>query len=397
MIVHLTHALPVGCAALAVLGAMSFLTLEAQAAPSVDKAGKLRVYLGTYTEKKSKGIYAFDFDLATGRATEPQLVAETTAPSFLAIHPNQKYLYAVNEVANYEGSKNGYVTAYSIDKKSGKLKELNHKSSKGGWPCHLSVDHTGKNVLVANYASGNLSVLPIQSNGSIGEATGFVQHQGTGPDKARQEGPHAHSIYLDASNRYALAADLGLDKVMVYKFDPAKGTITANEPPYGKVAPGAGPRHIAQHPNGHFAYAVDEMGSSVTVFAWDGNTGSLKQLQAISTLPEGFKGSTSCAEIQITPDGRYLYASNRGHDSLAIFSVDAKSGKLTAVGHQSTLGKTPRGFDIDPTGQYVIAANQDSDSVAIFKINQATGLLVPTGQTLEVGNPVCVVMMPIGK
>jgi 6-phosphogluconolactonase len=358
------------------------------------KSGQLLVYVGTYTQKTSKGIYLFHLDLATGNLTAAGVSPESASPSFLAIHPNHRFLYAVNEIGNFRGTNSGAVSAYAIDPKTGGLTLLNQRPSEGSGPCHLIVDKRGKNVLVANYGSGSVSVLPIQPDGRLGKATAFIQHHGTSVDPRRQEGPHAHSMLLDAANRFAFAADLGLDKILIYRFDSNKGTLTPNSPAYAAVKPGSGPRHTAFHPNGHYAYVINEMGSTVTAFSYDAKTGALKSLQSVSTLPQGYTGDSTTAEVQLSPDGKFLYGSNRGHDSIVIFSIDPKTGLLTYVGHQSTEGKTPRNFCIDPSGTYLLAANQDSDSIVVFRIDPQTGLLSPTGNTAEVSMPVCIEMMP---
>jgi 6-phosphogluconolactonase len=357
------------------------------------KAGKFWVYVGTYTGDSSKGIYRFVFDPATGELTDKALAGEVNSPSFLAIHPSQKFLYSVNEIGEFEGKKTGGVTAFAIDLKSGDLKLLNQQSSGGPGPCHLTVDKQGKNVLAANYNGGSVCALPINAEGKLAEASAFIQHKGTGFDKDRQDAPHAHSINLDAANQFAFAADLGLDKVFVYKFDPAKGTLTANDPAAASVAPGSGPRHFAFHPNGRHAYVINELKSTVTAFDYDPKKGELKEVQTISTLPEGYKGNTTTAEVVLHPSGKFLYGSNRGHDSIAIFSVDAKTGKLTVVGHQGKDIKIPRNFVIDPTGGYLLVANQDSDSIVVFRIDPNTGDLTPTGHKVEVGKPVCLRMI----
>jgi 6-phosphogluconolactonase len=248
-------------------------------------------------------------------------------------------------------------------------------------------------VLVANYGGGSVSVLPIQSDGRLGPATGFVQHEGSSVNPRRQERPHAHSMNLDAANRFAFAADLGLDKVLVYRFDANRGTIVPNDPPAATVAPGSGPRHFAFHPRGRNAYVINEMTSTVTAFRYDAGRGRLTELHTISTLPQGFTGNNSTAEVQVHPSGRFLYGSNRGHDSIAIFSIDSDTGRLTQVGHQPTGGRTPRNFGIDPTGVYLLAANQESSTVTVFRIDPRTGRLTPTGQTVNVPVPVCVKMM----
>ncbi|HEV2969459.1 MAG TPA: lactonase family protein [Pirellulales bacterium] len=357
----------------------------------------LFVYIGTYTHGKgehsaSKGIYTCRFDLATGKLTIAG-VTPSVEPSFLAIDPSRRFLYAVNEIENFGGKKAGGVSAFAIDLKSGELKPLNQQSSEGGGPCHLSVDRQGKHVLVANYGGGSLAVLPIEKYGRLGKATAFVQHQGSSVDPQRQEGPHAHSISLDAANHFALAADLGLDKLFVYRFDPEKGTLTPNNEPWAKLARGSGPRHFV-FAGERFVYVINEMASTITAFAYDAEHGTLKSLQTVSTLPTGFSGSNTTAEIEIHPSGRFLYGSNRGHNSIVTFSIDPTSGLLTYVGHQPCGGKTPRSFGIDPTGTYLLAANQDSDSVVVMRIDPQTGKLTPTGDTVQIGMPVCVKMIP---
>jgi len=359
-------------------------------------ANDLLVYFGTYTNQgsTSKGIYFSHLDTKTGKLSAPELAAETVNPSFLVLHPNRKYLYAVNEVGQYKGKASGYVTAYAIDAKSGKLKELNQQPTDGTDPCHIEVDNKGKHVLIANYSSGSAIVLPIQADGSLGPRTSFVQHTGTSVNKARQEGPHAHSANLDSSNKHAIIDDLGIDKVMVYKYDGAKGTLTPNDPPSAQIDAGSGPRHFAFHPSEKFAYVINELSSTVVVMTYDAVKGALIPFQTLSTLPTDFAGESFCAELKMHPNGKFLYGSNRGHDSLAIFSVDQETGRLTAVGYQSTMGKIPRNFDIEPSGKLLLAANQESNSVHTFRIDTETGKLTPTGEYIEIGKPVCVVFMP---
>ncbi|MFA0783123.1 MAG: hypothetical protein YYHSYBAR_001514 [Candidatus Fervidibacter sacchari] len=351
----------------------------------------VRVYVGTYTGRGSKGIYAFEFNLQTGEASQPRLVAETPNPSFLAIHPSLRFLYAVNEI--WGGNKEGTVSAFVIQPDGG-LQFLNQQPSKGVGPCHLTVDKTGKFVLVANYGSGSVAVLPILPDGRLGEATCAIQHEGKSVNPQRQEGPHAHSVNLDPANKFAIVADLGIDKLLVYQFDAAKGTLKPNDPPFVATAPGAGPRHVAFHPNGKFVYAINELNSTVTAYRYDAVKGTLTEIQTVSTLPQGFTGTNTTAEVQVHPSGRFLYGSNRGHDSIAIFAIDGE-GKLTFVGHQPTQGKTPRNFGIDSTGTYLLAANQDSDNLVVFRIDPQTGKLEPTGLTLEIPMPVCVKFLPL--
>jgi 6-phosphogluconolactonase len=358
------------------------------------KMTKLWAYLGTYTGGKSKGIYRCELDPATGKLSEPALAAETKNPSFLAVHPNHRFLYAVGEISDFGGKKAGAVSAFALDAKSGDLKPLNQKPSGGAGPCHLVVDRRGKSVLVANYGGGSAAVLRIEDDGRLGEQTAFVQHTGKGDDPARQEAPHAHSINLDAANRFAFVADLGLDRVLVYRFDADKGSLAKNEPPSVALTPRSGPRHFAFHPDGRHAYVINELANTVTAMQYDADKGALKTIQTVSTLPEGYKKPTWTAEVQVHPSGKFLYGSNRGHDSIAIFSIDDKSGELTPAGRQGSGIKTPRNFGIDPTGKFLLAANQDSDSVLVFRIDAKTGALEATGAKVEVGKPVCVKFVP---
>lgn len=369
---------------------LAWLGFALPSSAEAPKGGKAWMFIGTYSGGKSKGIYRLEMDLSTGKLSEPELAAETTNPSFLALHPSGKFLYAVAEVDNVSGQKGGAVKAFALDPKTGKLTELNSQSSKGAAPCHLVVDKAGKNVLVANYSGGNAAVIPIKSDGSLAEPTGFVQHEGKVADPKRQGGPHAHSINLDAANRYAFVADLGLDKVLVYRFDPEKGTITPHEPPYVELAPRAGPRHFAFHPNGKYAYAINEIDMTVTPMSYDPDKGILKTLKPVTTLPGDNKSGYSTAEVVVHPSGKFLYGSNRGHNSIAIFTVDPGTGELTPAGHQATDIKTPRNFNIDPTGKFLIVANQSGNSVVVFAIDQKTGELKPTGQKVEVASPVCI-------
>ena len=351
------------------------------------------VYFGTYTGKASKGIYAARLDAASGKLTAPELVAEVASPSFLAVSPNQKFLYSVNEVSKYDGQDAGGVSAFALDRATGKLTALNQKSSGGPGPCHLVVDGTGKAVLVANYGGGSVQALPVNKDGSLGDGGTFVQHA---RDRLKPDGrprtPRGHAIITDPSNRFALACDLGLDQVLIYKLDPAKATLTPNEPAFGTTPAGSGPRHITMRPDGKFAYVINETLCTVTAFAFDAKRGVLTALETISSLPAGqaVERGFSTAEIEMHPSGKFVYGSNRGHDTIALFAIDAKSGKLTPVEHVSTKGKIPRSFGIDPTGRWFLAANQNSDTVVVFAIDTKTGKLTPTGQERAVGAPVCV-------
>jgi 6-phosphogluconolactonase len=341
-------------------------------------------YIGT-GGRDSKGIYAFRFDSNSGRLSPLGLVAETKRPSFLALHPNRRYLYAVTD------SNGGAVSAFRIDASTGMLTLLNTVSSKGAGPCYVQVDHAGKNVLVANYSGGSVAVLPIEEDGKLRESTSFVQHSGTVADLKRQGGPRAHSFNPSPDNRFAIAADLGLDELLVYRFDAAAGTIAPNEPPYAKLAPRSGPRHFAFHPSGKFAYAINEISCTVTAFGYDAKAGVLTEIQTASTLPKDVKvtDALSTAEVQVHPSGKFLYGSNRVHDSIAVFSI-AANGSLTLLENVPTQGKIPRNFGIDPTGSFLLAANQDSNNIVVFRIDRKTGRLTPTGQIVEAPTPMCV-------
>jgi 6-phosphogluconolactonase len=363
----------------------------AKEAPKAEKGEKVWLFVGTYSAGGSKGIYRFEFDPATGKIGDRELAAEAVNPSFLTIAPSHKFLYAVNEVGEVNGKKGGGVSAFSLDPLSGKLTFLNQQTSGGGAPCYVSTDKAGKNVFVANYSGGSVESLPVGEDGKLGEPTSFIQHKGTPATPKHENGPRAHSINLDAANKFAVAADLGLDQLLVYKFDAAKGTLTPNDPPF--VANPGGPRHFAFHPNGKFGYIINELGMTVTALAYDADKGVLKPLQTITTLPKGAEGKDfSTAEVQVHPSGKFLYGSNRGHNSIAIFSIDQETGKLTPVGHATKDIKIPRNFGIDPTGQFVIVANQEGNSLVVFKIDQKTGDLTPTGEKAEVPIPVCVKM-----
>ena len=354
------------------------------------------VYFGTYTGAKSKGIYVSRMD-ATGKLSEPELAATTVNPTFLATDPRQHFLYAANEIGNYQGQKAGGVTAFALDAKTGKLTQLNEQSSGGDGPCHVSVDATGKTVLVANYGGGSVAALPVNADGSLAPAATFIQHQGSSIVPQRQAGPHGHCIFADPANRFALACDLGLDKVLVYKLDAKKALLTPNDPPFVALHPGAGPRHLAFHPNGKFVYVIDELDCTLTVFTYDAKHGSLTEIQSLSTLPAGEtkKSNFSCAEVVVHPSGKFLYGSNRGHNTIVLFRIDEKTGKVTLVEHTPTGGKTPRNFNVDPSGHFLLAANQDSGNVLAFSIDPKTGHLTPTGQQLQMGSPVAIVFVPV--
>jgi 6-phosphogluconolactonase len=370
------------------------LILLAATVPLVS-AAEYWTYFGTYTGTKSKGIYVARFNSTTGKLGAPELAAETKNPSFLAAHPNRPLLYAVGEMETVDGKKGGAVTAFLIDPATGKLTQLNQVSSVGGGPCHLAVESTGRCLMVANYGGGSVASIPIKANGGVADAMSFIQHTGSSVNKSRQAGPHGHCIVPSPDNRFALACDLGLDKVLIYKLDAGRRTLVANDPAFGETAPGAGPRHIAFHPNGKFAYVINELNCTMTTFAWDGVRGALTAIDAVSTLPVEQAKGHSTAEVQVHPNGKFVYGSNRGHDSISVFKVDDATGKLTLVQNESTQGKTPRHFALDPTGAFLFAENQGSDSVVVFAVDAKSGQIKPTGQTVNVGAPVCAVFVPV--
>jgi len=357
---------------------------------------KYIAYVGNYTNKtESKGIYEFRFDAATGKMTALELAGESKDPSWVALHPSGKYLYAANETG-----KASTVSAFSVEPKTGKLTLLNSLPALGEDPCHLSIDRTGKFLLVANYSSGNVVVYPILPDGKLGAHTALVTDRGKlGPDTKRQDGPHAHWIGVSENNKAVYVADLGLDQVFSYKLDPAKGTIVPSIELDGPstsadVRPGTGPRHVAFSKDRKFMYVLGELESTVTVFA-SGGPYKFQAIQNIPMLPAGFSGRNDAAEIEIHPSGKFLYASNRGKDSIVVYAVDPKSGKLTLVEDVPTGGKEPRHFALDPTGKFLLAENQNSNSIVEFLIDQATGKLTPTGETLRVPSPICLVFLSV--
>ena len=360
----------------------------------VARAEKHRVYIGTYTngDSISKGVYACEFDSETGKLTEPKLAAELINPSFLAVHPSGQFLYAVNEVSEGPGRGNGAVTALKINA-DGTLTKMNHQASEGGAPCHCNVDATGTNLLIANYGGGNVAVYPIDKDGSLKPVSCNIQHEGSSIDKGRQEGPHAHSINVSSDNRFVYAADLGIDRIMIYNLDAEQHMLTPAKQPAAFVTPGGGPRHFSIHPSGKFAYTNNEMTMVVTGFSRNPEDGSLHAIQEISTIPGGFEGRKSTAECLVHPSGQFLYVSNRGHETITAYTIDQESGLLTYVENEPTGGKEPRNFFIDPSGKWLLAENQNSDSVYVFAIDQKTGELAPTGDSIVVGRPVCIRMV----
>lgn len=378
-------------AACGVFGLTAVNTLLAQ--QSIDKNVKeFLVYIGTYTSGKSRseGIYIYKLNLDSGTLKNYKTVKNIVEPSFLTIDKDKKYLYAVNETAEYEGKKSGAVSAFAIDQKNGDLRFLNKQPSLGGAPCHISVSDNGRFVLVANYLGGNVAVFPVETSGRLGAAIDLEQHSGSGPNKARQEAAHAHSVILDKNNRFAFVNDLGIDKVMIYKFDDKNGKLEPNAAQaFYQTKAGAGPRHFKFHPNGKFAFVINELDMTITSLAYDEASGTLKEIQTAPTLSANFSGANTCADIHVSPNGKFLYGSNRGHDSIVSYKIDEKTGRLDFVEHVSTQGKTPRNFAIDPTGKFLLAANQNSDSIVVFRIDETNGKLQATGNKVTVPSPVC--------
>ena len=373
------------------LGALGLMLSEIPSARALGAKpiGELSVYVGTYTTGKSEGIYLYQLNLSSGELKHVATTRGVVNPSFLALAPSRRYLYAVNEVEEFALRKSGAVSAFAVDQRTGELRLLNQQASLGANPCYVEVDAGGRFVLIANYTGGNVAVFPVQRDGSLGEATDMKQYQGSSVNRERQEGPHAHCIVLDPTNRFAYSCDLGTDKIMIFLFDARNGKLMPNEQPWVQVKPGTGPRHLTLHPSGKYVFVLNELHSTITTFARDPGKGSLKELQTLSTLPADFKGTSWSADIHVSADGRFVYCSNRGHDSIAIFRIDPRVGGLTSIGHESTRGATPRNFALDPTGNFLLVANQKSDNIVVFRIDQKTGRLRSTGQGVQVPSPVC--------
>jgi 6-phosphogluconolactonase len=375
------------------LGAGGVLvTLAASMAAAAGAAGTITVYVGAYTSTSSKGIYQVQLDPATGAVTAPALAVETTNPSFLALHPNGRVLYAVGEVGDFDGKASGFVAAFAIDPESHALTLLNWQPSEGGGPCHLVVDRAGKHVLVANYGGGNVAVLPLDPDGRLRPASSVQVHAGAGANAARQAKPHAHGIYLDAAERFAYAPDLGADKVFVYRYDNTAGTLTPHGA--GVLEPGSGPRHLTLDRDGRRMFVINELSNTVTVFEVDPGQGTLTRRESVTTLPPGVTGASYTAEVALSPDGRFLYGSNRGHDSIAVFSVEKGSGRLGLSGHVPAGGQFPRHFALDSTGRWMLVAHQNSDSIAVFRVDPTTGVPSALGAKVSIGKPVCVLFVP---
>jgi 6-phosphogluconolactonase len=349
-------------------------------------------YIGSYTAITQEGISICRFEPQNATVQLVDVCKEIDNPSFLIFDHSRKLVYAVNETADFGGKKSGYVSAFLRDNETGKLTFLNAQPSLGAHPCHLTIDRTGKFILVANYTGGNVAVLPIMPNGQLGEPADMVQHSGKGINASRQEAPHAHSVNLSPDNRFAIVCDLGIDKIMIYRFNEMTGKLSPADSPFFQTAPGAGPRHFTFSCDGKQAFVVNELNSTITSLRYDSAKGILTELQTLSTLPDGFVAGNTCADVHIHPNGRFVYASNRGHDSITIFSIEQGSGKLKRVQSQSTLGKTPRNFAIHPSGRFLLAANQNSDSVQVFSLDPATGKLAATEKSISVTKPVCILL-----
>jgi len=352
----------------------------------------IRFYIGTYTTGDSEGIYLGELDRTEGTLQLVGLAGEAENPSFLALHPTESYLYAVGELGRYNNRAGGAVFAFAMDKESGMLTLLNGESSLAGAPCHIVVDETGKCVYAANYSGGNVIGLPIQEDGRVAPVASLIQHEGSGPNESRQEKAHAHCVNLDPSGDVLLVCDLGVDRVYLYDINHETAELSPHDPPFATLKPGDGPRHLAFHPNEEWVYVINELASTITAFAYDVEEGELEEFQTISTLPEDFEGRSTTAEVVVHPSGRFVYGSNRGHESIAVFAVDQETGRLTFVERESCGGSCPRCFAVDPSGRYMIVANQRTNNIVLYEIDQEDGGLTPTGDELEVGAPVCILV-----
>jgi 6-phosphogluconolactonase len=352
------------------------------------KSGELLVFISSFAAGDDGAIQAFRLDPASGRLTLSHRTTDVEHPFFLALSPDRRFLYSIH-ARQFSGPENEEVAAFQVSRPSGELKLLNRQSSRGTASCFLELDATGKTLLVANYSTGSVASLPVRKDGSLGEAASFVQHAGSSVRPDRQAGPHAHAFIVSPDNRYAYAADLGLDQVVCYRLDAARAKLAPNRQPFVRTPPGAGPRHLTFHPNGRHLYVINELSNSVTLFDYDAKTGVLIEKQTLSTLPEGFEGESYCADLKITPDGRFLYGTNRGHDSIAGYRI-GEEGRLTLVGIEPSLGKGPQNLAITPGGELLLCANMPGDNVAAFRIDSRSGRLASTGPPLAVKSPSCI-------
>ncbi len=354
-------------------------------------AETVTLFVGAYTNQGAEGIYTCRMDVDSGRLDQVAVVGDIENPSFLAVDPAGQHLYAVCETLGI--GDDGWVSAYSINS-DGSLTFLNRESTGGPGPCHLQVDSTDSYVIVANYHGGSVCMLPVETDGSLGPRSDFVQHEGSSIDPERQHGPYAHSVTIDSSNSRAYVCDLGIDRILVYQIDHERGRLVEDRDLRASSKPGSGPRHFAFHPSDNYCYAINELGSTVAAYEYDNGTGRISEMQLVSTLPEGWSGTQSTADIHVSQDGRFVYGSNRGHDSIAIFSVDPETGRLEPEGHEHTLGKTPRNFALSPDGRFLLAENQDSANIVTFAIDGDSGRLEYTGNQIGIPAPVCIQFRP---
>jgi 6-phosphogluconolactonase len=376
-------------------------TPAASGIPGYNPAKDTLVYVGTYTAgTKSKGIYRFRLQTENNEVSQNitlvplGLAVESANPSFLEVDLKRRLMFAVNEIDAFEGKPTGAVSSFSMDPSTGALKLINQRPSMGTGPCHLLLDKSGRNLLVANYGSGSVAVLPVSADGHLGEASSVIQHAGKSVNPERQEGPHAHCVTLDPANRFAFVCDLGLDKIMTYRFDAEAGKLTPADPAFTATKPGAGPRHLVFRPDGKFAYVDNELDSTITTFSYDAETGRLKEIETVSTLPPYFEGKNTTAEIAVHPSGKWLYVSNRGNETVVLFEIDKDKGTLNYVEEQNTGGKKPRHFGIQPSAKHLAIANQSSDTVLVCRVDDGNGRLKPSGVFAEVPSPVCVLFVP---
>ena len=365
----------------------------APSSPPLDEGGYW-VYVGTYTRNTSEGVYGFRFNPSTGDLTSLGLMANIPSPSFVAGHPNGRFLYTSNE-REYEEVMGNLVSTFSIDPQTGALTLLKRTSSEGNGPAHVVVDPTGQALIVSNYRGGNVAVLPILPDGTLGNATSVDQHYGQGANPTRQDSPHAHGSAISPDNRWVLTAEHGIDQVMAYRFDAGEGTLIPTDPPSLRVAPGRAPRHVVFHPNGRTAYVVNELIPSLTVLEVSSDDGTLRELQTVPTMPDEFSGDNSGAEVVVDSKGTFVYVSNRGPDTVTVFAIDQATGTVSAVQHVPTGGETPRNIALDPTGAFLFAGNQASNNLAVFRVDATTGRLTSTGQVLDVPEPTAIVFVPV--
>lgn len=370
-----------------------FLSLFFLAATGVmgQSSSKDILYVGTYSDRGSKGIYVLEFDRTTGKLREVQTIEDKESPTFLEVHPNGRYLYAVYREGMDANDQHGTVTAFEIDPASGKLNKINEQSSEGAGPCHVSIDPEGKLAYVSNYGGGNLAVYPIRKDGSLDKASDVVQHSGSSVNENRQKEPHMHSIIPSDNGKFIYASDLGIDKIMIYQPDRKTGKLTPAKTPYAESVPGAGPRHFTFHPNGQLAFSIEELSSTIASYKVDKISGALQGVDQVPTLPANVQTqNNTTADIHVSPDGKFVYASNRGHDSIVIYGIDAKNGKLSYVGHEPTQGAHPRNFCMDDQGEFVFVANRDNDNVVVFDRDADSGKLSYTGNEAKVPAAVCI-------